>query len=121
MQKALRKLGLVRPMDFALHVPLRYEDETHIVKLRDARPGEVAQIEGVVTASEVTFRPRRQLLVSVHDGSDTVTARFFNFYPNQQKTLAEGKEQIEHNEEQRAQLARIKAVADDGYENGCIA
>lgn len=37
------------------------------------------------------------------------------------KTLAEGKEQIEHNEEQRAQLARIKAVADDGYENGCIA
>ena len=90
MQKALRKLGLVRPMDFALHVPLRYEDETRIVKLRDARPGEVAQIEGVVTASEVTFRPRRQLLVSVHDGSDTVTARFFNFYPNQQKTLAEG-------------------------------
>ena len=60
MQKALRKLGLVRPMDFALHVPLRYEDETRIVKLRDARPGEVAQIEGVVTASEVTFRPRRQ-------------------------------------------------------------
>ena len=37
------------------------------------------------------------------------------------KTLAEGKEQIEHNEEQRAQLARIKAVADNGYENGCIA
>ena len=37
------------------------------------------------------------------------------------KTLAESKEQIEHNEEQRAQLARIKAEADDGYENGCIA
>ena len=33
MQKALRKLGLVRPMDFALHVPLRYEDETRIVAL----------------------------------------------------------------------------------------
>lgn len=85
MQKALRKLGLVRPMDFALHVPLRYEDETRIVKLRDARPGEVVQIEGVVTASEVSFRPRRQLLVSVHDGSDTVTARFSISTPTSKK------------------------------------
>ena len=90
MQKALRKLGLVRPMDFALHIPLRYEDETRIVKLRDVHPGEVAQIEGVVTSCEITYRPRRQLVVTVHDGSDTVTARFFHFYPSQQKALAEG-------------------------------
>ena len=27
-QKALRKLGLVRDIDLALHLPLRYEDET---------------------------------------------------------------------------------------------
>ncbi|MEY3944179.1 MAG: hypothetical protein RL697_192, partial [Pseudomonadota bacterium] len=27
-QKALRKLGLVRDEDLALHLPLRYEDET---------------------------------------------------------------------------------------------
>ncbi|MDO5652687.1 MAG: ATP-dependent DNA helicase RecG [Brachymonas sp.] len=89
-QKALRKLGLQQPMDFALHVPLRYEDETRIVKLRDARPGEVVQVEGVVTSCEVTFRPRRQLVVTVDDGSDVVAARFFNFYPSQQKALAEG-------------------------------
>ena len=91
MQKALRKLGLVRPMDFALHVPLRYEDETRIVKLRDVRPGEVAQIEGVVTSSELQFRPRRQLIVTVDDGTDVCTARFFNFYPSQQQALSEGK------------------------------
>ena len=90
MQKALRKLGLVEPMDFALHVPLRYEDETRITRLRDARPGEVVQIEGVVTSCEVTFRPRRQLIVTVDDGTDVCTARFFNFYPNQQKALADG-------------------------------
>ena len=89
-QKALRKLGLVGPMDFALHVPLRYEDETRITLLRDARPGEVVQIEGVVTSCEVTFRPRRQLIVTVDDGTDVCTARFFNFYPNQQKALSEG-------------------------------
>ena len=89
-QKALRKLGLVRPIDLALHLPLRYEDETRIVRLSDARDGDTVQIEGEVTHQEVTFRPRRQLLVSVNDGSDTVVLRFFNFYPSQQKQMAVG-------------------------------
>ena len=89
-QKALRKLGLVRDIDLALHLPLRYEDETRIVCLRDAREGDEVQIEAVVTANEVNFRPRRQLLVTVDDGSDTCTLRFFNFYPSQQKALAVG-------------------------------
>jgi ATP-dependent DNA helicase RecG len=45
-QKALRKLGLVRDIDLALHLPLRYEDETRIVTpLRDARDGDEVQIE----------------------------------------------------------------------------
>ena len=44
-QKALRKLGLVRDIDLALHLPLRYEDETRIVRLRDAREGDMVQIE----------------------------------------------------------------------------
>ena len=89
-EKALRKLGLVRDIDLALHLPLRYEDETRLVRLRDAREGDEAQIEAVVTANEVSFRPRRQLLVTVDDGSDTCTLRFFNFYPSQQKALAVG-------------------------------
>ncbi len=89
-KKALRKLGLLRDIDLALHLPLRYEDETRIVRLRDAREGEVVQVEGVVTHSEVTFRPRRQLLVTLDDGSDTCTLRFFSFYPAHQKTLAVG-------------------------------
>ena len=89
-QKALRKLGLVRPIDLALHLPLRYEDETRIVRLSDARDGDSVQIEGEVTHQEVTFRPRRQLLVSLNDGTDTVVLRFFNFYPSQQKQMAVG-------------------------------
>ncbi|MDO5690922.1 MAG: ATP-dependent DNA helicase RecG [Pseudomonadota bacterium] len=89
-QKALRKLGLARDIDLALHLPLRYEDETRIVKLRDARDGDTVQIEGEVTHQEITYRPRRQLLVSVHDGSDSCVLRFFNFYPSQQKQMAVG-------------------------------
>src|SRR3954453_14229169 len=89
-QKALRKLGLDRDIDLALHIPLRYEDETRIVKLRDAREGDTVQIEAWVTNSQVAYRPRRQLVVTVDDGSDTCQLRFFSFYPSQQKALAEG-------------------------------
>ena len=49
----MRKMGLVRDIDLALHIPLRYEDETRIVQLRDAREGESVQIEATITASEV--------------------------------------------------------------------
>ena len=90
LQKSLEKLGLRRDLDLALHLPLRYEDETRITRLRDARDGEVVQIEAAVTNSEVTYRPRRQLVVTVNDGSDTCVLRFFSFYPSQQKALAVG-------------------------------
>ncbi|MBO9516364.1 MAG: DEAD/DEAH box helicase, partial [Variovorax sp.] len=90
VQRALRKLGLLRDIDFALYLPMRYEDETRIVRLADTRDGDTAQIEAVVTSNEVVYRPRRQLIVTVDDGSDTCQLRFFNFYPSQQKQLAVG-------------------------------
>jgi len=89
-QKALRKLGLDRSIDLALHLPFRYEDETQLGLLRNARDGEMLQIEATVVSCEISYKPRRQLLVVVDDGSDTCTLRFFNFYPNQQKALAVG-------------------------------
>ncbi len=90
VQRALRKLGLVRDIDFALYLPMRYEDETRIVRLADTRDGDLAQVEGVVTECEVVYRPRRQLIATIDDGSDTCQLRFFNFYPSQQKQLAVG-------------------------------
>ncbi|WP_367848450.1 ATP-dependent DNA helicase RecG [Rhodoferax sp. WC2427] len=89
-QKALLKMGLRRDIDLALHLPLRYEDETRITRLADAREGDTVQIEATVTHSEVSLQSRRQLLVTVDDGSDTCTLRFFSFYPSHQKTLAVG-------------------------------
>ena len=81
-QKALAKMGLRRDIDLALHLPLRYEDETRITALRDARDGETIQVEAGVTACEVVYRPRRQLMVTVDDGTDTCVLRFFTFYPS---------------------------------------
>jgi ATP-dependent DNA helicase RecG len=89
-QKALEKMGLRRDIDLALHLPLRYEDETRIVRLADARDGDLVQIEGEVTHSDIAFRPRRQLRVTVDDGSGTCVLRFINFYPAHQKTLSVG-------------------------------
>ncbi|MCZ8257259.1 MAG: ATP-dependent DNA helicase RecG, partial [Polaromonas sp.] len=77
-------------IDLALHLPLRYEDETRIVRLADARDGDLVQIEGEVTHSDIAFRPRRQLRVTVDDGSGTCVLRFINFYPAHQKTLSVG-------------------------------
>lgn len=88
-QQALERMGLRRPMDFALHVPFRYEDETRIQRLADADPGPV-QFMGVVTRSEVSLRPRKQLQVTVRDGDMACTLRFFNFYASQQKLMAVG-------------------------------
>jgi len=89
-QKALLKLGLARPIDLALHLPLRYEDETRITLLKNAREGETVQIEATVTACDIQQRPRRQLVVVVDDGSATCELRFFSFYPSHLKTLAVG-------------------------------
>lgn len=89
-QKALDKLGLRRDIELALHLPLRYEDETRITQLASARDGDTVQIEAVVTENEVMLRGRRQLRVVVDDGSATCTLRFLNFYPSHQKTMAVG-------------------------------
>ncbi len=89
-QKAMRKLGLVRDIDLALHLPHRYEDETGITAIRNARGGDTVQIEGQVVSSEIQMRPRRQLVVKLDDGTDECELRFFSFYPSHQKTLAVG-------------------------------
>jgi ATP-dependent DNA helicase RecG len=89
-QKALHKLGLVRDIDLALHLPLRYEDETRITPIRNARDGDTVQIEATVVACEISLRPRRQLVVTVEDDTGTCELRFFSFYPSHQKTMAVG-------------------------------
>ena len=89
-QRALGKLGLVRPIDFALHLPMRYEDETRVLAIASLRDGATAQVEGVVQTSEVQLRGRRQLVVRLADGTGDLVLRFLHFYPSHQKALAVG-------------------------------
>lgn len=87
----LAKLDIRGPRDLLLHLPLRYEDETRLTPIADALPGAPVQVEAVVEHSEVKLGGRRQLLARVRDGSGSLTLRFLNFYPQQQKQLAPGK------------------------------
>jgi len=89
-QRALEKLGLVRDMDLALHLPIRYEDETRLVPIGELRDGCNAQVEGVVAESQVQLRGRRQLVVRLRDASGELVLRFLHFYPSLQKVLAVG-------------------------------
>ena len=90
---ALEKMGLNSPMALALHLPNRYEDETALFTIEEALHGgrlESVQTQGVVIRSQVMFRPRRQLLVTIEDDSAQLQLRFLNFYPSQQKQMATG-------------------------------
>jgi ATP-dependent DNA helicase RecG len=88
----LAKLGIHHRSDLLLHLPLRYEDETHLAPIAAVQPGMNAQVQGVITHSEVAFRPRRTLVCRLQDNGGELYLRFLNFYPSQQKQLAEGKQ-----------------------------
>lgn len=89
----LARLGLSTDMSLVLHLPMRYEDETRIVPLNEAglMHGQTIQVEGLVTACDVQYRPRRQLVVTLSaDGCDLML-RFLNFYGSQATQMAVGK------------------------------
>ncbi|MFO1271961.1 MAG: ATP-dependent DNA helicase RecG [Rubrivivax sp.] len=90
-QRALERMGLVRDIDLALHLPLRYEDETRLVPMSTLRDGDLAQVEGDVIDCRVEQRSRRQLVVRLADDAGELVLRFLNFYPSQQKQLAVGR------------------------------
>ena len=93
LQARLEKLGLRRDFDLVLHLPLRYEDETRVTPIGSASEtlsAEPVQVEGRVIRTEVTYRPRKQLICRIQDETGVLVMRFFNFYPSQAAALAEG-------------------------------
>src|SRR3982074_1919899 len=92
LEDKLVRLGLRSDMDLVLHLPLPHEEETQVVSISQAgfMTGYPAQVEGVVTACDIQFRPRRQLVVTIEDESSQLVMRFLNFYGSQVKQLAAG-------------------------------
>ena len=89
----LEKLGLRRPLGFALHLPLRYEGQTHVTLLAEAPAAGPALFAIKVRAVTVAFRPRRQLVVKVEDDSGRANLRFLNFYGSQTKQFERARDE----------------------------
>ncbi|WP_386692404.1 ATP-dependent DNA helicase RecG [Lonepinella sp. MS14434] len=75
----LSRLGINNLQDLLFHLPVRYEDRTHITPIADLRPEQYATIEAVVQTCEVQFGRRPILTVSLSDGTSKIMLRFFNF------------------------------------------
>ena len=86
----LVKLGITDASSLILHLPLRYEDETHLYPINDVPANRTVQVEGVISRSEVMYRPRRQLVCRVEDGTGILFMRFLNFYGSQVKAYSVG-------------------------------
>ncbi|MEK7361391.1 MAG: ATP-dependent DNA helicase RecG, partial [Pseudomonadota bacterium] len=90
LKAKLAKLGIHRQFDLVLHLPLRYEDETRLTPIVAAHEGAPVQVEGTVIDSQISYRPRRQLICKIEDDTGLLHMRFLNFYGSQAKALAPG-------------------------------
>jgi ATP-dependent DNA helicase RecG len=91
----LEKLGLRSRLDFVLHLPLRYEDETVLTAVHAAPPGRPVLVEARVLRAGVVFRGKRQLIVTAQG----LVLRFFHFHASQ---VAQFKRAIEESLSVRA-------------------
>jgi ATP-dependent DNA helicase RecG len=91
LAQTLAKLGLERVQDLWFHLPLRYEDRTRVTSIGDLRPGDRAQVTGIIESVEHSYRGRVQLKVAIRDASDKMLVlRFFHFHRGQVEQLKRG-------------------------------
>ncbi len=86
----LQRIQIYTVQDLLFHLPIRYQDRTRIRPVGALRTGEECVVIGSIAHSEVVFRKRRMLLVSVEDGTGRVMLRFFYFNKSQRDNLSNG-------------------------------
>lgn len=112
----MRKMGLVSDWDFALHMPLRYEDETKIVAIRDLVPGFWAQIEATPYSTNQRQTSKGAIvIVQVKDETGTLPLVFFNFHhsnilPHGKTLRISGEVRLDMNNCPQMIHPRVKAV-----------
>ena len=87
----LAKIHIHTLLDLLLHIPLRYEDRTHVVPLNQLRPGMHCLIEAEVTGSALQRGRRTSLQVRLLEQNVRLNLRFIHFHANQAKNFATGK------------------------------
>ena len=86
----LQRLDIDNQEDLLFHLPLRYQDRSHIHPIGSLRAGSECQISGEVQLSEIKYARRRMLLTRISDGTGFITLRFFHFSNSQKEQLKHG-------------------------------
>lgn len=86
----LAKLAIFSIQDLLFHLPLRYEDRTRLYPIADLLPLVHASVQGEVQSSDIQFGKRRSWLVTLRDGSGSLTLRFFHFSAAQKNAVVKG-------------------------------
>lgn len=90
-RRAFERLGLHTAADFVVHLPLRYEDETHVTPVARALPGQWGLFEGEITDSQSHYQPRRELQATLQDPTGRLNLRWLHVYPGQQARVSAGR------------------------------
>ncbi|EPC8563782.1 ATP-dependent DNA helicase RecG [Escherichia coli O150:H6] len=101
LSNKLAKINLHTVQDLLLHLPLRYEDRTHLYPIGELLPGVYATVEGEVLNCNISFGGRRMMTCQISDGSGILTMRFFNFNAAMKNSLATGRRVLAYGEAKR--------------------
>ncbi len=86
----LEKLGIRQVQDLLFHLPLRYQNRTHVTPIGAVREGIDVVIQGKITAAQIEGGRRRSLHVRLDDDSGQISLRFFHFSAAQMQYLKDG-------------------------------
>ena len=86
----LQRLGISQLQDLFFHLPARYQDRTRLSAMGGLMPSIEAVVEGEVQLCDIQMGRRRALLCRLHDGTGSLTLRFFHFNAAQKNQHAKG-------------------------------
>ena len=87
LTKKLTKIDLENLQNVLFHLPLRYQNHTHITPINTLHPKQNTMIKNIVTNTNVVMNQHHNLLVRLQDNSDTLNLHFFHFNQTQKKNL----------------------------------
>ncbi len=100
----LLRLDIHNQQDLLFHLPLRYQDRSHIHPIGSLRAGAEYQFRGEVQLTEIKFGRRRMLLTRLADGTGFITLRFFHFSNSQKEQLKRGAKLLCYGEVRRGKM-----------------
>lgn len=86
----LSRLGITCVGDLLLHLPMRYEDRTRFVPLREVEIGHSYLVTGELVKSGLAYGRRRSLTATISDGGGFLTVRLFHFSRRQTAAFRPG-------------------------------